>query len=61
MNGKLVIENEVKENEIKVRTKYCVDIAVVDKAQNAAIHYKDGRQLKKIVNFIAGRRLRMKK
>jgi len=33
LNGKLVIENEVVENAIKVRTKYCVDIAVVDTAQ----------------------------
>ena len=37
LNGKLVIENEVMENEIKneikVKTKYCVDIPVVDKAQ----------------------------
>ena len=33
LNGKLVIENEVMENEIKVQTKYCVNIAVVDKAQ----------------------------
>ena len=37
LNGKLVIENEVMENEIrneiKVKTKYCVEIAVVDKAQ----------------------------
>ena len=32
-NGKLVIESGVMENEIKVETKYCVDIAVVDKAQ----------------------------
>ena len=32
-NGKLVIENEVMEIEIKVKTKYCVDIAVVDTAQ----------------------------
>ena len=36
LNGKLVIENEVFENEIKneikVKTKYCGDIAVVDKA-----------------------------
>jgi len=37
LNGKLVIENEVMENEIKneikVKTKYCGNIAVVDKAQ----------------------------
>jgi len=33
LNGKLVIESGVMENEIKVKTKYCVDIAVVDKAQ----------------------------
>jgi len=36
LNGKLVIENEVMENEfkneIKVKTRYCVDISVVDKA-----------------------------
>ena len=32
-NGKLVIENEVMEIETKVKTKYCVDIAVVDTAQ----------------------------
>ena len=36
-NGKLVIENEVIENEIKneikVKAKYCADIAVVDKTQ----------------------------
>ena len=37
LTGKLVIENEVMENEskndIKVETKYCGDIAVLDKAQ----------------------------
>ena len=37
MNRKLVIEIEAMENEIrneiKVNTKYCVDIAVVEKAQ----------------------------
>ena len=37
MNRKLVIEIEAIENEIrnkiKVNTKYCVDIAVVEKAQ----------------------------
>ena len=37
LNGKLVIENEVMENEIKneikVKTNYCVNIAVADKAQ----------------------------
>jgi len=39
LNRKLAIENEVMENEIKneikVKTKYCVDIAVVDKAQKS--------------------------
>ena len=35
LNGKLVKlnENEVMENQIKVKTKYCVDIAVVDTSQ----------------------------
>ena len=37
LNGKLLIEIEAMENEIrneiKVNTKYCVDIAVVEKAQ----------------------------
>ena len=33
LNGKLVVENEVMEIEIKVKTKYCVDIAVVEPAK----------------------------
>jgi len=32
LNRKLVIENEVMENEIKVKTKFSGDIAVVDTA-----------------------------